>query len=71
MPIPPPRTRRAFSGALLSPDELADFVSDLARREVPITEEELDPLWHRWWVFLLAIACLCVEWGLRRFQGLP
>lgn len=58
-------------GSLLAPDELADFVSDLARQEVPITQEELDPLWHRWWVFFLALACLCVEWGVRRFQGLP
>jgi len=62
---------RRTNGSVLAPGDLTAFAAELASREVPITEEQLDPLWHRWWVFLLALACFCVEWGVRRYQGLP
>lgn len=62
---------RRTGGELLAPEDLDAFAADLARRDVPITEERLDPLWHRWWVFLLALACFCAEWGVRRFHGMP
>ena len=58
-------------GELLEPGDLEAFAADLAASEVPITDERLDPLWHRWWVFLLALVCFCAEWGVRRFHGLP
>ena len=58
-------------GSLLEPSGLVAFVEKLVHEDVPITEEELDPLWHRWWVLALALLCLCTEWGLRRFRGLP
>jgi len=58
-------------GSVLTPEDLASFARDLAGREVPITEEELDPIWHRWWIFFLALSCFCAEWGVRRFQGMP
>lgn len=62
---------RRTGGELLEPGDLDAFAASLAEREVPVTDERLDPLWHRWWVLLLALACLCAEWGVRRFHGLP
>lgn len=62
---------RRTGGELLAPEDLDGLAADLARRDVPITDERLDPLWHRWWVFLLALACFCAEWGVRRFHGMP
>ncbi|MEE8467403.1 MAG: hypothetical protein V3T22_03050 [Planctomycetota bacterium] len=58
-------------GSIVRAADLTAFAADLADREVPITDEELDPLWHRWWFFLIALGCLCAEWGVRRFHGLP
>ena len=62
---------RRTGGKLLAPEDLDDFAAGLSEAEVPITDERLDPLWHRWWVFLLALCCFCAEWGVRRFHGLP
>ncbi len=36
----------------------------------PITEPWTSPLWHNPLYFLVAIACLAAEWGLRRVNGL-
>ena len=58
-------------GSVVRAADLTDLAADLADREAPITDEELVPLWHRWWFFLIALACLCAEWGVRRFHGLP
>ena len=62
---------RRTGGKLLAPEDLDDFAAGLSEAEVPITDERLDPLWHCWWVFLLALCCFCAEWGVRRFHGLP
>jgi uncharacterized membrane protein len=58
-------------GELLTFDQLPSFVAGLPNRKAPITEQWAYPLWHRASVFLLAIACLITEWGLRRWRGLP
>lgn len=58
-------------GELIPADELERFVHTLPTRHVPISEQRVFPLWHQWPVFLLAIACLIGEWGLRRWKGLP
>ena len=58
-------------GSVVETDALDAFAAGLVHAEVPITEEELDPLWHRWWVFSLAALLLCAEWGVRRYRGLP
>lgn len=57
-------------GEILRVSDLSDFVSDLPNREIPVTETWVYPLWHQTWVMLLAMACLCGEWGLRRWKGL-
>ncbi len=52
-------------------NRLDQFVADLPNRRAEITEPYVNPLWHQPWIFLLAIACLVGEWGLRRWSGLP
>ena len=49
---------------------LPSFVAGLPSRHAPITEPWTSPLWHQPLYFLVAIACLAGEWGLRRINGL-
>ena len=58
-------------GEVVRLEDLERFVSDLPNRKIPITEPWIYPLWHQPLVFLLAVACLIGEWGLRRWKGLP
>jgi len=51
-------------------DHLSSFVAGLSARSAPITEPWTSPLWHQPFYFLVAIACLLGEWGLRRVNGL-
>ncbi len=57
-------------GKLVPVSELASFAASLPSRKVPVTEVRWKPLWHQPWLLALAIACLCTEWGLRRWKGL-
>jgi hypothetical protein len=61
---------RSSGGRTIDPQEIAEFVAQLQHEPVPITEHWVAPLWHQAWVLSLAIACLCGEWGLRRWKGL-
>jgi uncharacterized membrane protein len=65
------RVAQATGGQVVEPGDVADFVGTLPTRNAQITEPYVRPLWHQSWVFLLAIACLCAEWGLRRWKGMP
>lgn len=56
-------------GRVVAPADLAAFVAELPNLKIPITEPSITPLWHQSWVFLLALGCLCGEWGLRRWKG--
>lgn len=58
------------NGELVDGDRLASFVSSLSTRHAPISEPWTSPLWHQPLYFLVAIACLTAEWGLRRVNGL-
>ena len=64
------RIAEQTGGELIRDDALDSFVADLPNRKVPVTETWVYPIWHHPWVMLLAIACLCCEWGLRRMKGL-
>jgi Putative glutamine amidotransferase len=64
------RLAEETGGQVIPAAELAAFVADLPNRKLPITEPSITPLWHQAWVFLLAIACLCGEWAIRRWRGL-
>jgi hypothetical protein len=57
-------------GEVVNGDRLASFVTSLSSRNAPITEPWTSPLWHQPLYFLIAIACLTAEWGLRRVNGL-
>jgi hypothetical protein len=55
---------------VLDGDRLDSFVASLPARKAPITEQWTSPLWHTPFYFLIAVACLSAEWGLRRVNGL-
>ncbi len=57
-------------GRMLRPADLEGFVRDLPLHFAPITEQMSEPLWHRPAVFLFALGCFILEWGLRRRKGL-
>jgi len=59
------------AGEVVPADALEDFVASLPNRKIPIVETWTYPLWHQWSVFLVALACLVAEWGLRRWKGMP
>jgi len=60
----------ATGGEVIDPTDLESFVAGLQARDAPVTEPWTSPLWHHPLYFLLAIACLAGEWGLRRVNGL-
>jgi hypothetical protein len=57
-------------GEVVDGESLPSFVASLSSRSAPITEPWTSPLWHQPLYFLVAIACLVGEWGLRRVNGL-
>jgi uncharacterized membrane protein len=65
------RLARESGGQVIDKGSLDAFVASLPSRHAEITEPYVKPVWHQPWVFLLAIACLAGEWGLRRWRGLP
>jgi uncharacterized membrane protein len=58
-------------GEVIEIGDLNRFVADLPSRSAPITEPRIRPAWHHPLFYLAIIACLCGEWGLRRWKGLP
>jgi hypothetical protein len=65
------RLANETGGEVIALDRLEPFVASLNSRKAPVTEHWSQPLWHRPWVLLAAIVCLCAEWGLRRWRGMP
>jgi hypothetical protein len=57
-------------GEVIEAGRLESFVQGLPSRTAPVTESYVYPIWHDPWVVLVAIACLCTEWGIRRKSGL-
>lgn len=57
-------------GEVVDAGNLESFVAGLPSRKVPVTEQWTSPLWHHPVYFLVAVACLIAEWGLRRVNGL-
>ncbi len=58
-------------GEVLKMDALKSFVGHLPERRAPVTEPWSEPLWQKPSIFLFAFACFVVEWGVRRWKGLP
>lgn len=65
------RLAKDSGGEVVELNSLDAFVAGLPNRKIPLTENWTYPLWHQWQVFLIAVACLVGEWGLRRWRGLP
>ena len=61
----------ATEGEVVQAEELNDFVSDLSSKPMPVMTAWTMPLWDSPIVFLIVLACLLGEWGLRRSKGLP
>ncbi len=62
---------RRTGGRVVAASELDAFAKQLPQEKAPVMETYTEPLWHTPWIFLTAVGCLLVEWGLRRTQGLP
>ena len=60
----------ASGGEVVELAQLDSWIASLPTRRVPVTEVRIEPLWHQPWLIVLAIGCLCIEWGLRRWKGL-
>lgn len=58
-------------GEVISAENLESFVRSLPTRQAPLTESYTTPLWHQPWLLALIVSCLCGEWALRRWRGLP
>jgi hypothetical protein len=61
---------RETGGEVIRPGDLESFAKKLEGKPLPITETELEPLWHQGWLLGLVLACLGTEWWLRRRNGL-
>jgi uncharacterized membrane protein len=65
------RLAEETGGQVIDIDELDRFGSTLSTRKIPITDPWVYPVWHHPLVLGLVILCLCGEWGVRRWKGLP
>ncbi|MGZ8939553.1 MAG: glutamine amidotransferase, partial [Limisphaerales bacterium] len=61
---------RKTGGQLLTVDGLEDFVESLQQKKAPIIETYSYPLWHKPFIFIVALGCFIAEWGIRRWKGL-
>ncbi len=58
------------SGRVIDDRELEAFATDLPTQRLPVMETWTYPLWHSAWWMTAMVACLCTEWGLRRWKGM-
>ena len=61
---------RKTGGELITLEKIENLVDALPRKKAPVTESWTAPLWHKPAVFLFALGCFVLEWGLRRWKGL-
>ena len=66
---------RQTGGRMVELGELGSFARTLPRREAPISETSITPLWDLKGVlpavFAFVLMCFLGEWALRRWKGLP
>lgn len=58
-------------GEVIRATDLETFVQGLPTRQAPLTETYTTPIWHQPWMLIVIVSCLCGEWALRRWRGLP
>lgn len=62
---------RRTGGRVVPADRLAEFARTLPQHRAPVMEAWTTPAWHTPGWFGLALACFLIEWGVRRWKGLP
>ncbi len=62
---------KATAGEIVEVSGLDAFVRSLPNRQAPLTEAYTTPVWHHPWMLASIVTCLCGEWALRRWKGLP
>jgi hypothetical protein len=62
---------RRTGGEVIAADKLDEFVRQLPRRKAPVMEAWSFPIWDTPAVLAFALGCLVLEWGLRRWKGMP
>ncbi len=66
---------RQTGGRIVEAGELSDFVRDLPRRDAPITDVVISPLWDLPGILpallVFTLTCFVAEWALRRWKGMP
>jgi hypothetical protein len=58
-------------GEMVPADKLEEFARNLPHRKAPVMESSTLPLWHTPAMFGFALLCFVMEWGLRRWKGMP
>lgn len=58
-------------GEVIDAGGLESFVKTIPNTDAMVTETEVRPWWHQWFLMLIVIGLFVVEWGLRRWKGLP
>ena len=58
-------------GEIVALADLDNFVKKLPERRSPVMESWSRPLWHTPIVLVVALAGFVVEWGSRRWKGMP
>jgi uncharacterized membrane protein len=64
------RIAERSGGKLLTPSELTGLGSMLPKEKIPVKEVRVVSLWHQSWVLVTALACLVLEWFVRRSNGM-
>lgn len=57
-------------GRVIEWSEIAKMTSVIPNERIPIKETVVEPLWHRWYMLVLAAGCFCIEWFIRRRHGM-
>jgi len=62
---------RRTGGEVVNVADLKSFAKRAPLESAPVMESWTSPAWHTPWLFAVALVCLVVEWGVRRWKGLP
>jgi uncharacterized membrane protein len=53
-------------GRVIDLDDAPSLPGLLSKLNVPVTETRVEPMWQAWWVLVLLVALLGIEWTIRR-----
>jgi hypothetical protein len=60
----------ASGGKIIGENELAQTLQARAPQIEDTSRAEWAPVWDKWWLLCLSLGCFCVEWFVRRRNGL-